>query len=215
MISNTLMISRELILANSSTYSDRFGIDLSSDPFQWFLLSVLFGARISRTIAIRTFIIFRANGVTSPEAILNTGFDGLVSILDSGGYARYDFRTAVKLEHMSRNIMREGGLNRIHESSSTPDQLIASLKGLARGIGDVTVGIFMREMTGVWKNARPYPSDLVLQGAEFAGTSPGEYGRFEVSYAQFESFLFKVGKECARKWSKKQSGFCKLVRERE
>lgn len=208
------MINRELIVANSEIFSERFGLDLSRNPFQWFLLSVLFGARISRSIAVKTFVMFRTEGITTPEAIIDAGFDRIVSILDSGGYARYDFRTALKLEELSRNTMRAGGLNNIHGSSASFEDLIADLKALAKGIGDVTVGIFMREMTGVWEKARPYPSKLVLQGANFAGLRTEDYKKYGVSYSRFESFLLKIGKECVRGNRRKESGFCRLILEK-
>lgn len=205
------MINRDLIMANSESYPARFGIDLRNDPFQWFFLSVLFGARISQRIAARTFFLFRSEGITTPESILDAGFDRIVSILDAGGYARYDFRTAVKLADMSKAVIAAGGLEAIHRTS-TPEELPGKLKGLSRGIGDVTVGIFMREMIGVWENARAIPSPLALDGAEFAGLSPGQYTEYGVSYARFESFLVKIGRECVRSRKVKNRGFCDLIK---
>lgn len=209
------MINRDLILANCEVYSRKFNLDLEREPFQWFLLSVLFGTRITQSIALRTFVMFRNEGVTTPESIIESGFDGLVSILDSGGYTRYDFRTAVKLEEMSRNILKAGDLRSIYSSSKDQEELVSNLKGLAKGIGDVTVGIFLREMVGVWEKADPYPSTLVLSAAEFAAVSIEDYRKYGVTYAEFESFLIKVGRECLRSRSGKMAGFCRLVSEKE
>lgn len=204
------MINHDLIMANSVDYSERFGIDLQNDPFQWFLLAVLFGARISESIALKTYTLFRSYGITTPEAIGSAGFDRLVSILDAGGYARYDFRTAVKLHNMAGNIMEAGGLNAIHAASSGPADLVERLKALSNGIGDVTAGIFLREMVGVWEKASPYPSPLVRSAAERLGIDPVEACRtYGVSYARMESFLSKVGRECIR--SGKKNGFCEVV----
>jgi len=40
------------------------------------------------------------------------------------------------------------------------------LKELGKGIGDITVSIFLRELRDVWKKADPYPTPLVVRAAE-------------------------------------------------
>lgn len=206
------MITKELIERNSVLYSEKFGLNLKKDPFPWFLLSVLFGARISESIALKTFYLFKRENIISPEEIIKAGFDGLVSILDSGGYTRYDFRTAAKLEEMSRNIVECGGLNQIHEDSENMEGLVAKLKSLAKGIGDVTVGIFMREMIEIWKKARPYPSPMVMKASDYLGIDPvGISEGLGVSYASVESFLVKVARECIRK-KKEKNEFCESLK---
>lgn len=207
------MITKELIEKNSVEYSKKFSFELDKDPFPWFLLSVLFGARISESIALRTFYMFRMDGILSPESIIDAGFDGLVSLLDSGGYTRYDFRTAAKLEEMSKSIIKAGGLKKIHDDSENMADLVGRLKGLAKGIGDVTVGIFMREMVGVWEKAEPYPSKLALQATEYLKLDPyGSHLKLGVKYSRFESFLVKVAKECIRR--KSNSEFCTMLSKR-
>lgn len=193
------MISADLVQHLGVSYSRKFGIDLEEDPFPWFLLSVLFGARISESVALRTFQMFRIGGLLSPEAILEAGWDGLVGVLDSGGYTRYDFRTATKLLEMSRNIIAAGSLRDLHDQAGSFDELVSSLKNLAKGIGDVTVGIFMREMVGVWPRARPYPTPIAVQAARMLRIDPGEYcERIGVPYGLMESFLVNVGRKCLR-----------------
>src|SRR5512139_1599108 len=95
-----IMTARDAIRALAREFPGQFsaelGIDLSEgrsrEVFRWFLASVLFGARISETIVKRTFREFVRRAVASPGAILETGWDGLVEILDRGGYVRYDFK---------------------------------------------------------------------------------------------------------------------------
>ncbi len=94
-------ITSKLINTLGGKFSSQLGIDLSGADshqiFKWFLASKLFGARISTDIAIKTYREFDRYSVTSPEKIIDTGWDGLVKILDDGGYVRYDFSTATKL----------------------------------------------------------------------------------------------------------------------
>jgi len=46
---------------------------------------------------MQTYYEFEKRKVNTPDAIIDTGWDGLVGILDTGGYTRYDFKTATKL----------------------------------------------------------------------------------------------------------------------
>ena len=46
-------------------------------------------------------------GVLSPSKILETGWDGLVEILDEGGYTRYDFKTATKILEIAKIFRKD------------------------------------------------------------------------------------------------------------
>lgn len=50
----------------------------------WFLATLLYGARISGSIAVRTYSEFVRRGIVTPERILKTGWDGLVEGTDLG-----------------------------------------------------------------------------------------------------------------------------------
>jgi endonuclease III len=213
---------KRIVRAAGGRFSRELGIDLdagrSADIFRWFFASVLFGARISETIVRRTVGAFEHAGVFAPGDIERTGWDGLVALLDRGGYVRYDFKTATKLLDLSRALGERyrGDLNRLHAAAADPRDLEVRLKDLAKGIGDVTVNIFLREMRGVWSKARPLPSDLVLRAAGNLGLVPrglknrdkaltgllqfwrGEGGSFR-DFADFEAALLRIGKDFCRK----------------
>jgi hypothetical protein len=167
-----------LIAQYRGRFSEELGIDLSAgrsrEIFKWFLASVLFGARISESVVKKTFQEFASRDVVSPKAILDTGWDGLVEILDQGGYVRYDFKTATKLLDMCKQLTESyrEDLVSLHNTAADPRDLEQKLKSLARGIGDVTVNIFLREMRGVWKKADPLPSDLSIAAAKDRGIIP-------------------------------------------
>ncbi len=194
-------ILRKAIEKLGVRYSEIFHIDLRKEPFKWFLLSVLFGARISKDIAVRTYKMFEIYGVTSPERMLEEGWDSLVAILDSGGYTRYDFKTATKLMEMSKKL-KEKSLEEIHRDAQDFDELVKELKSLAKGIGDTTVGIFLREMVGIWDKARPYPNALAKTAAKNIGIEDIEKFWREnlknVDYAKFESTLVEIGRLCRK-----------------
>jgi endonuclease III len=166
---------RDLMESTGSTFSKGLGIDLrSSKPgeiFKWFVAAILFGARISESLAARTFRVFDREGITSPERVLKKGWDGLVRLLDQGGYARYDFKTATKLLETAQALEEQygGNLNRLHGAASDNADLENRIQSLAKGIGPVTTDIFLREMRGIWEKADPLPSDLCIVAARSLG----------------------------------------------
>lgn len=60
-----------LVQTLGGKFSRELGIHLSahkpSEIFKWFLASIFFGARISETIAIRTFREFEKEGLVGPK----------------------------------------------------------------------------------------------------------------------------------------------------
>ncbi len=203
-------------------FSVELGIDLSSgrspEIFKWFLASVLFGARISEGIVEKTFHEFDTRAIVSPKIILDTGWDGLVAVLDAGGYVRYDFKTATKLLDLCRSLTEGYGadLAKLHDAAANSKDLEQRLTLLAKGIGEVTVNIFLREMRGIWEKANPLPSDLVVTAAKERGIVPKtvkdrgkvlqllmdawkEMGRKKKDFSDFEAALVRAGIELRRK----------------
>lgn len=154
-------IVASLLQTMGGTFSRELGIELSScsrlELSKWFLAAKLFGARISSAAAARTYREFERRGIVLPARILDTGWDGLVEILDAGGYVRYDFSTATKLLSIMKDLEERygGDLNNLHEQARDEKDLEDRLKGLGKGIGDVTVNIFLRELRTIWGKARP------------------------------------------------------------
>jgi hypothetical protein len=175
---NAQLSPAELVHARGGRYASEFGIDLAApDPgerFKWFLAALLFGAPISAGVASRTWRAFAERGLLTPGRIVDTGWDGLVAILDAGGYVRYDYKTASKLLEVCGALLRDhgGDLDRLHRAASGPRDLEVRLKALGKGIGDVTVGIFLRELRGVWNQADPPLSPLALDAAIQLGYLP-------------------------------------------
>ena len=140
-------------------YSTEMGIDLDvGDPEieRWFVASTLFGTRIATTVAERTFAVLERSGIHRIADVAGRGWDQLVALLDSGGYARYDFRTATRLQVLAGQVAdRYGGeVSEIGRRFAAPEDVAAALDDLT-GWGPVTVGLFLRELRGVWPGARP------------------------------------------------------------
>lgn len=165
----------EFVRSHGGRYAAALGIDLaaadSGERFKWFLAAMLYGTRISELLATRTWREFAACGVLTPQRILYTGWDGLVAILDAGGYVRYDFKTATKLLAVCATLLRDyfGDLDALHAAAADPRDLEIRLKALGKGIGDTTVAIFLRELRGIWSKSAPPLSPLVLAAAQALG----------------------------------------------
>lgn len=215
---------KKLISLYDKSFSSKLGINLrlgtSDEISKWFLASILFGARISESIAINTYRKFEENKVTNPKKILKTGWDGLVRILDEGGYVRYDFKTATKLLEIMKNILKNyDDLNALHNKASNPRDLEQKLMSLGKGIGPVTVNIFLRELRGIWSKADPLPQEIEMLAAynlgftEVFGMSEEErsvvlsdlkslWDKIEITdktFTEFEAALVKHGKDYCRK----------------
>ena len=165
------MQASELVGSVGGRYSAELGIDLaggeSGEVYKWFLAALLFGARISEAIAAHAYREFERAQLLTPEKILAAGWDRLVRVLDRGGYVRYDFKTATKLLDINRALMQQyqGDLNRLHAACRDEAELERRLKALGKGIGEVTVNIFLRELRGIWRLAAPLPSERAIRSA--------------------------------------------------
>jgi hypothetical protein len=212
---------KALVESLGQKYSDTLGIDLTpgddAEVFKWFLASLLFGAPITESSVIMTYKCFEKYDALTPKKILGRGWDGLVKILDKGSYTRYDFKTADKLLEVMRNLTEtySGSLNLINVQASDAHDLERRLKALGKGIGDVTVSIFLRELRGVWRKADPRPTPLVVEAGKRLGIVKKEataedalrqlkvfWARNELtskSFVNFETALLRIGKDYFRK----------------
>ena len=149
-------------------YSARLGIDVDRGGDQierWALAATLFGARISANIAERTFAVLDEAGVRSIADAGRRDLGRLIELLDAGGYARYDLRTAERLHAIARKLETEYD-GRVSSVLDLPaDQLGAALDALP-GWGEVTVGLFLRELRGVRPGIEPPLDRRALQAAE-------------------------------------------------
>src|SRR3990170_3859222 len=109
-----------LLASHGQLFSVHLGIDLegldSGELFKWFLASLLFGARITESVAARTYRAFVAHRLVTPEAVAAADFGELLQIMAEGGYVRYDGITSRKVQEAATKLIWEyvGDLNRLH-----------------------------------------------------------------------------------------------------
>jgi hypothetical protein len=185
-------------LKRSPLYAEELGIDLASgreqDYFRWFLASLLYGGRISETIARRTYQSFCRHGLTSPRRVIAAGWDFLVNpVMREGGYVRYDGRKSEQiLRDCATLLTRYGGrLSRLHQAARNPSDLEARLDAFY-GVGPVTANIFLRELRPFWSKADPTPLPAVLAQAKTLGIALGRQPRKTLSFARIEAGLIRL-----------------------
>ncbi len=161
---------KEFVEKFGQPYSEMLGIDLnfskSKEIAKWFLASILYSKPIRESSATETYKVFEEHKILTASKIVESGWNGLVSLLDEGGYTRYDFSTAERLLEIFGNLHKyyNDDLNRLHASAIDSRDLENKLRDLGKGIGDITVSVFLRDMRNTWSKADPVPSPLVRAG---------------------------------------------------
>jgi endonuclease III len=206
-------LSREtlerLLASHGRLFSEALGIDLSNreprELFRWFLASMLFGMRITESVAVRTYRAFVRHGLDTPEALAEADFGELLDIMAEGHYVRYDGITSRKTQEAARRLLAEyeGDLNRLHDDAAGPDDLVARLTAF-RGVGPVTAGIFLRELRGIWEKADPPPGHLAQLAASHLGIGdPRAYWKANAvsgyDFRHFEAALTRIGRDYCRR----------------
>jgi endonuclease III len=196
-------------------YSQELGINVKNEPFKWLIASILFGARISSSIAKKTYKYYEAAGLTSPEKIATVDEKILIKIHGQGGYARYDGITAAYVHGVAKKLLDEydGQVKKLDEKSENPRDLELKLQEF-RGIGPVTTKIFLRELRGIWRNAQPEPTSIEVVAAKNLGILKNDRDALKnlenfwrknavegFSFRNFEAALVRLGIELRRKKS--------------
>lgn len=206
-LNNVILIMqlKEFVKKFGKPYSEQLGINLKNkkEIVKWFLVAILYSKPIQEKCATKTYKCFEKYNILTSQKILETGWNGLVQILDEGSYTRYDFSTATKLLEVFGNLEKnyKGNLNELYEKSKDSKDLESKLKSLGKGIGDVTVSIFLREMRNVWKKADPEPSPLVkLAMSNIKIKDLKEFSKKKnIDIINLETALLRLGKDFCRK----------------
>lgn len=161
-------IARRLVATLGGRYSRELGIDLDARGWgvdQWFCAATLFGTRITASTAVRAYAALAAAGVHTVQDAGERSWEDLVGLLDAGGYVRYDFRTATRLQQLAAEVRtRLGGTVESLATITDPRVLESTLDSLP-GWGPTTVRIFLRELRAVWPGAQPPLDERALRAA--------------------------------------------------
>jgi hypothetical protein len=201
-------LARGVVRRFGGRYSSELGIDLDSGDAEierWFIASTLFGTRISAQVAERTYTLLDRAGIRRITDVGNRQWGELVALLDAGGYARYDYRTATRLQDLAQVVMTryEGDIGEIGRRFRDPETLASALEALP-GWGPVTTGLFLRELRGVWPGANP-PLD------QRAADAAGHLGLLSLSTGDGLARISKLAQEANCDVRDLESGLVRLA----
>lgn len=182
-------------------YSEELGIALhmgeEEEYFKWFLASLLFGGRISETIAKNTYRSFARHNLLTPGKILDAGWDFLVNpIMREGGYVRYDGRKSAQVLRNCEMLLAEynGSLKMLHTIAGNSQNLEKRLLAFF-GVGPVTVNIFLRELRPYWQKADPPLLPVVVKTAAKLGLDLSVHNRKTIEFSRIEAGLIRLRKQ--------------------
>lgn len=190
-------VIKKLIKEHGQTYSSLLKINLESgkekEIFKWFLASILFGKPVREEAAMNTYRLFLVERIDSPDRIIATGWDGLVQVLDLGGYVRYDFSTSTKLLEIMKKLKKDygGKISNIHKKAKDSKDLEKRLLEF-KGIGPITVNIFLRELRTQWVKADPEPLPHVKEMAKKLRIDLNKIPRKSKRFIKLECALHRV-----------------------
>jgi endonuclease III len=196
-------IANALLKRFGRTLSEELGFDAElntpSGLFQLLCTALLASARIGHTIALAAAKSLFEHGWTTPEKLARSTWEQRVKALDEAGYARYDERTSTMLGETAQMVIEryQGDLRNLRENAGRkPDRERKLLKEF-KGIGDVGVDIFFREVQTVWTELFPFADSRVLESAKKLGLPPdaralADLVRGKRRFAQLVAALVRV-----------------------
>lgn len=175
-----MLVAQRVVAVLGGRYSAQLGIDVDAGEAEverWFVAATLFGTRISARVAERAFGVLAAAGLARIWQLRHVPSADLIAMLDAGGYARYDVRTAARLLELCDVVdNRYGGqVGVIGRRFTAYPQLYAALDALP-GWGPVTIRLFLRELRGVWPGADPPLDERAAAAARHLTLARAETG---------------------------------------
>lgn len=172
---DTQRIVNALLERHGRTFTEEVGIDTGANTpaplFQTLCLALLFSARIRASIAVDAMRALLDAGWTTADHMVRASWEARVKTLNEAGYARFDEKTSTMLEDASNLLIERygGDLRRLRrEADETPGEERRLLKEI-RGVGDVGVDIFFRDVQTAWEELRPFADRKSLEGARRLG----------------------------------------------
>jgi hypothetical protein len=168
-------IIQPLLTWHGVTFPEELGIKLDrqtpSALFKLLCASLLFSARIGHQLASRAAAALFRKGWTNPKKMAAATWEERARTLNQSGYAPYDERTSTMLDQTSRLLLEKyhGDLKKLREQAARDPVAERKLLKEFKGIGDVGVDIFFREIQAVRDELYPFADRRALQAANKLG----------------------------------------------
>lgn len=152
------------------TYAEELGIDPGGGPSALFRLlcaAILFSARIRADVAVAAARALADQGWTTAEKLAGSTWEQRARVLNEAGYARYDERTATMLGDTAEHLLDRyrGDLRKLRDEAERDPGKERRLLKECKGLGDVGVDIFFREVQTAWPELYPFADERALRAA--------------------------------------------------
>lgn len=166
---------RALLELHGETYAHELGIKLEkpspSTLFQLLCASVLFSARIDANIAAKAFTNLKRRRWRSARSMAQSSWEDRVEALNDAGYTRYQERTSTMLGDLSEFLLDRwsGDLRKLRDEADRDPTAERKLLKQLKGLGDVGVDIFFREVQVAWDELFPFADQRALAASKRLG----------------------------------------------
>lgn len=160
-----------LLGLHGQTYAEELGIKLRrpspSGLFQLLCAATLFSARIDAGIATEAARNLKRRGWRTAAGLADSSWEKRVEALHDAGYTRYQERTATMLGELAEHLLDrwDGDLRKLREEAGRDPPAERRLLEEAKGLGDVGVDIFFREVQLAWQEISPFADRRSLDAA--------------------------------------------------
>jgi endonuclease III len=172
-------IERALLDRHGRTYAEELGINLARETpsalFKLLVAAILLSARIGAKQGTTAARALFAAGWTTPRKLADSAWEERVRVLNRNGYARYDERTATMLGQAAELLLERygGDLRKLREEAGRDPVRERALLRQLKGLGNVGVDIFFREVQVAWEELYPFADERALAEARSLGL-PGD-----------------------------------------
>jgi hypothetical protein len=164
-----------LLQRHGMTFCEELGITIArntpSELFRLLSASLLYSTRISYSLATKAIrAVFGEGWITAPR-MAAAGWEERTRVLNQAGYARYDESTSTRLGDCAGLLIERyrGDIRRLREEAKRDPWQERRLLKQCKGIGDVGVDIFFREIQLVWEELYPFADKRILEESRRLG----------------------------------------------
>jgi hypothetical protein len=163
--------ARALLERHGRTYAEELRIDVAKGTpsvlYRLLCAAMLMSARIDSRIAVEAARNLAKRGWRSPRKLAESTWEQRVKALNEAGYARYQERTATMLGDLTEHLLdrHRGDLRRLRDEAERDPKAERRLLKEFKGLGDVGVDIFFREVQVAWDELAPFADRRALDAA--------------------------------------------------
>ncbi|MBZ8133548.1 hypothetical protein [Afifella sp. IM 167] len=163
---------KTLLQRHGTTYCDELGIDIARNTpaplFRWLTASILFSSRISAENAAQAARALSKAGYRTAAKMGAATWQDRVDVLTAHGYKRFDESAARMLGDTAGIVLEKygGDLRRLREAAGRDPVKERALLKEMKGLGDVGVDIFFREVQAAWDELFPFADRKALAAAQ-------------------------------------------------